>query len=41
LQRGNYPLRREFQAYTIELKNAGPDLKSALRRIGFNIRSSE
>jgi len=41
LQRGNYPLRREFQAYTIELKNGNPDLKIALRKIGFNLRISE
>jgi erythronate-4-phosphate dehydrogenase len=38
LQRGNYPLRREFQAYTIELKNGNSNLTSTLRRIGFNLR---
>jgi erythronate-4-phosphate dehydrogenase len=37
-QRGDYPLRREFKAYSIRLENAAPDLKRTCRRMGFNIK---
>jgi erythronate-4-phosphate dehydrogenase len=40
LQRGNYPLRREFQTYTLGLKNGNSNLISALKRIGFNLRTA-
>lgn len=34
-QRGDYPVRREFPAYTIQLKNAGERVAEILREIGF------
>ncbi len=36
-QRNDYPVRREFQAYTIELKNGAPELKEKLQTLGFNV----
>jgi len=36
-QRGDYPLRREFHAYTIELKNGSLELMGKLQKSGFNI----
>lgn len=36
-QRGNYPVRREFSAYTIELKNGAPGLMEKLQALGFNV----
>jgi erythronate-4-phosphate dehydrogenase len=36
-QRGNYPLRREFPAYTIELKNGINEFNKALKQLGFNV----
>ena len=41
LQRGNYPIRREFQAYTVVLKNGNSNLISSLKRIGFSVKNSE
>jgi erythronate-4-phosphate dehydrogenase len=35
-QRSAYPLRREFPAYTAKLRNAGNDIDSMVRQIGFN-----
>ena len=35
LQRGSYPIRREFQAYTIELANGNPQLADFLTDLGF------
>jgi erythronate-4-phosphate dehydrogenase len=36
-QRGEYPLRREFKAYTLILENADLSLKKTCRKIGFQI----
>jgi erythronate-4-phosphate dehydrogenase len=36
-QRGNYPLRREFQNYTPTLDNCNTDLLKIIKEIGFNI----
>ncbi len=36
-QRGNYPLRREFQAYTLKLTNVPHDTISTLEKFGFKI----
>lgn len=36
-QRGNYPLRREFNAYTVKLKKAGTDVRKMLRDLEFNL----
>jgi erythronate-4-phosphate dehydrogenase len=36
-QRGQYPVRREFKAYTLELLNGWPEIKKTCRRFGFNI----
>jgi len=36
-QRGNYPLRREFPAYTVHTKNTGPLTLQVLKDLGFNI----
>ena len=38
-QRGNYPLRREFPAYEIELKNSDQRLEHTLRKLGFKIKT--
>lgn len=35
LQRAAYPLRREFPAYSVKLLNAGNDIRSLVRQIGF------
>lgn len=35
-QRGSYPVRREFGAYKIRLKNASDFIKKNLNKIGFN-----
>jgi erythronate-4-phosphate dehydrogenase len=34
-QRGDYPVRREFGAYTIEIKNAIPEIEERLMALGF------
>jgi erythronate-4-phosphate dehydrogenase len=36
-QRGDYPVRREFNAYTLDLKNAGKDIRRICRKIGFRV----
>ncbi len=38
-QRGNYPLRREFDSYSISLINSSIDAKKALSGLGFKIIS--
>jgi erythronate-4-phosphate dehydrogenase len=37
-QRGNYPLRREFKAYTLNLTNGWPEIKRTFRKLGFKVR---
>lgn len=39
-QRGEYPVRREFGAYELNLKNAGKDIKRICRKIGFKVTES-
>jgi erythronate-4-phosphate dehydrogenase len=34
-QRGDYPVRREFHAYTLEMKDINPELRKIFRRMGF------
>jgi erythronate-4-phosphate dehydrogenase len=36
-QRGEYPPRREFNAYTLYLKNDSKDIRRICRKIGFNV----
>ncbi len=36
-QRGNYPLRREFKAYTLNLVNSWPEIKRTCRKLGFRV----
>lgn len=36
-QRGDYPLRREFAAYKVKLKNAGTNVNEMLRGLGFSV----
>ena len=36
-QRGQYPLRREFPAYTVKLRNADPGTVSTLGKLGFKV----
>lgn len=36
--RGDYPVRREFHAFTLKLKNIDPHIEQTLKTIGFNIR---
>jgi erythronate-4-phosphate dehydrogenase len=36
-QRGEYPLRREFTAYTVSLHNASADARALARSLGFSI----
>jgi erythronate-4-phosphate dehydrogenase len=36
-QRSSYPLRREFPAFTAKLVNAGDDIRSMVKQIGFNV----
>jgi len=38
-QRGDYPVRREFSAYTVRLKNTGERVVEVLREIGFVVFS--
>lgn len=35
--RGNYRIRREFQAYKVNLLNANPDITWRLKRLGFHL----
>jgi len=37
-QRGNYPVRREFSAFTIDLKNEIPEIEERLQTLGFEIK---
>jgi Phosphoglycerate dehydrogenase and related dehydrogenases len=39
-QRGNYPVRREFQAYTINLENGNGQLVDFLKALGFQVALS-
>jgi erythronate-4-phosphate dehydrogenase len=36
-QRGDYPVRREFEAFTVNVKNAIPKIEDLLRELGFAI----
>ena len=36
-QRGEYPVRREFEAFTVEVKNAIPKIEKRLQSLGFNL----
>jgi erythronate-4-phosphate dehydrogenase len=36
-QRGDYPIRREFSAFTVEPKNAIPEIENRLKTLGFSI----
>jgi erythronate-4-phosphate dehydrogenase len=36
--RGDYPLRREFASYTVELKNGSPKISQMLETIGFKTK---
>jgi len=38
-QRGEYPLRREFTAFTLHLRNASADAVTLTRDLGFHISS--
>jgi erythronate-4-phosphate dehydrogenase len=35
--RGDYPLRREFSSYSVDLKNASGDVFLTLKKLGFNV----
>jgi erythronate-4-phosphate dehydrogenase len=37
-QRGNYPLRREFPSYNVELKVGSENVQQMLKNIGFKIK---
>jgi erythronate-4-phosphate dehydrogenase len=36
-QRGSYPLRREFKAYSLELVNGWDKIKRNCRKLGFKV----
>lgn len=36
--RGDYPLRREFQAFTVHLKNGESDIKRIIKELGFIVK---
>jgi erythronate-4-phosphate dehydrogenase len=38
-QRAGYPLRREFPAYSVTLRNASPEIASVVRQLGFNSKA--
>jgi erythronate-4-phosphate dehydrogenase len=38
-QRGEYPVRREFAAFTVNLKNGAPKIEYRLKALGFSISS--
>jgi erythronate-4-phosphate dehydrogenase len=40
-QRGNYPVRREFQAYTVTLSHATDNARAQLEELGFKIDETE
>jgi len=37
-QRGNYPIRREFTNYFVQIENCNPRLVDILKKLGFNIK---
>jgi erythronate-4-phosphate dehydrogenase len=37
-QRGNYPVRREFHTYTVELKNGTSEMVERIRELGFKLK---
>jgi erythronate-4-phosphate dehydrogenase len=39
-QRGNYPIRREFLAYTLNLKNEDKSIVEKLKLLGFNLSAN-
>lgn len=39
-QRGSYPLRREFEAYTVEIKNGSEQLMQRLKSMGFVVKTN-
>jgi len=38
MHRGNYPLRREFPAFTVDLQNGNNEQLTVLKNLGFNIK---
>jgi erythronate-4-phosphate dehydrogenase len=38
IQRGNYPLRREFPAYTVRLSGGNGEISKTLKKLGFRVR---
>lgn len=36
-QRGDYPVRREFEAFTVDLKHATPEVEERLKKLGFSV----
>lgn len=36
-QRGDYPIRREFEAFTVDLKGAIPQVEERLKELGFSV----
>jgi len=36
-QRGHYPVRREFRAFTLELRNSWPEMNRTCRKLGFKV----
>ena len=39
-QRGEYPVRREFEAFTVDVKNAIPEIENRLKTLGFKINKN-
>jgi erythronate-4-phosphate dehydrogenase len=37
-QRGDYPLRREFPSFSVQLANSSGNVRLILEKMGFNIR---
>ncbi|MBN1925121.1 MAG: DUF3410 domain-containing protein, partial [Prolixibacteraceae bacterium] len=37
-QRGDYPVRREFPVYTLELTNVSEETSLILKNLGFNLK---
>lgn len=40
-QRGDYPVRREFQAYTVHLNNGNDKQKNHLQKLGFQVKGMQ
>ena len=40
MQRGDYPVRREFTAFTVDVRNAIPEIEDRLRTLGFKINQN-